>query len=100
MHALSPSRFESTAGRRPPGGDGTKTEHALPADEVQGIVRRLALRADQTIVMLVLVQVDRFLVKIGPRGVMRIDVDRPAIARMQFHLDEISNVAIEVVSTP
>jgi hypothetical protein len=78
----------------------TKTSYEGASMGYEGIVRRLALGADQTIVMLVLVQVDRFLVKIGPRGVMRIDVDPPAIARMQFHLDEISNVAIEVISTP
>jgi len=68
----------------------------------EGIVQQLALDDDQVITMLVLGQVDRFLVRITPNGVLRIDDagSHPPIAQMQLHLAEIANVALEVLEDP
>jgi hypothetical protein len=78
----------------------TKTNHDGASVAYEGIVQQLALDDDQTITMLVLVQVDRFLVRITEHGVKRIDEDHRPIAQMQLHLSEIANVALEVIEYP
>jgi hypothetical protein len=78
----------------------TKTSHDGASVAYEGIVQQLALDDDQTITMLVLRRVDRFLVRITDRGVVRTDEDHQPIARMQLHLSEIANVALEVIERP
>ncbi len=51
----------------------TKTTHEGAGVGYEGIDQRLSLGGDQTITMLVLVQVDRFSLYIGLRGVTRGD---------------------------
>jgi hypothetical protein len=75
----------------------TKTTHDGSSLAYQGIVQQLAVDDDQTISMLVLGQVDRFLVRITNSGVERLDDAQPSIAQMQFHLSEIANLALEVI---
>lgn len=75
----------------------TKTSHDGASIAYEGAVQQLAIDDDQTITMLVLVQVDRFLVRITEHGVMRIGEDHRPIAQMQLHLSEIANVALEVL---
>jgi hypothetical protein len=74
----------------------TKTSHEGASIAYEGTVQQLAIDDDQTITMLVLVQVDRFIVRITEHGVQRIDEDHKPIAQMQLHLSEIANVALEV----
>ena len=50
--------------------------------------------------MLVLRRVDRFLLRITDNGVVRIDQAPEPIAQMQFHLDEVANLALEVIERP
>jgi len=78
----------------------TKTEHEGATVGYQGIVDQLALGDHQTITMLALSRVDRFLLKVTARGVSRVDQTPEPIAQMQFHRDEIANVAIEVIEKP
>lgn len=78
----------------------TKTAYGGASVAYEGIVQQLAMDDDQTITMLVLGQVDRFLVRITDRGVERIDEGHQPIAQMQFHLSEIANVALEVIEDP
>jgi hypothetical protein len=66
----------------------------------EGIVQQLALDDDQVITMLVLSQVDRFLVRVTDKGVERSDEPQAPIAQMQFHLSEIANIALEVLEDP
>ncbi len=66
----------------------------------EGIVQQLALDDDQVITMLVLSQVDRFLVRVSRNGVDRVDQVHDPIPQMQFHLAEIANVALEVLEDP
>lgn len=66
----------------------------------QGIVEQLAVDDDQVITMLVLSQVDRFLVRVTQNGVDRVEQFHDPIAQMQFHLAEIANVALEVLQDP
>jgi hypothetical protein len=78
----------------------TKTSHEGANVAYEGIVQQLALDDDQTITMLVLRRVDRFLVRITNKGVVRTDEDHQPIARMQLHLSEIANIALEVIERP
>jgi len=78
----------------------TKTSHEGASVAYEGIVQQLALDDDQTITMLVLRRVDRFIVRITDQGVVRMDEDHQPIARMQLHLSEIANVALEVIERP
>jgi hypothetical protein len=75
----------------------TKTNHQGSIIAYEGMVQQLALDDDQTIRMLVLGRVDRFLVRITAKGVERIDDVHQPIAQMQLHLDEIANVALKVI---
>lgn len=78
----------------------TKTGHDGANVAYEGIVQQLALDDDQTITMLVLRRVDRFLVRITDKGVVRTNEDHQPIARVQLHLSEIANVALEVIERP
>lgn len=80
----------------------SKTSEQGSSVAYQGIVQQLAMDEDQTITMLVLRQVDRFLVRITPGGLERIDhvPARPPIAQLQLHLTEFANVALEVIELP
>jgi hypothetical protein len=79
----------------------TKSGHADASIAYEGVVQQLALDDDQVITMLVLGQVDRFLVRVTYNGVERIDGPPVApIPQMQFHLSEIANVALEVLEDP
>jgi hypothetical protein len=78
----------------------TRTEHEGASIAYEGIVRQLAKDDDQTITMLVLINVDRFLVKITDAGVERLGRAQNPIAQMQFHLAEIANIALEVIERP
>lgn len=79
----------------------TKTHHDATSIAYQGIVQQLAMDDDQTITMLVLRRVDRFLVRMTADGVERIDdAVHPPIAQLQLHLAQIANVALEVIEVP
>jgi hypothetical protein len=78
----------------------TKTQHEGASIAYEGIVHQLALSEDQTISMLVLRRVDRFLLRIDGDRLARIDQPREPIAQVQFHLAEIANVALEVIAWP
>ncbi len=78
----------------------TRTGHDGLSIAYEGIVQQLALDDEQVITMLVLSQVDRFLVRLTDSGVERIDQPGAPIAQMQFHLSEIANVALEVFEDP
>ncbi len=78
----------------------TKTSDAGASVAYEGIVQQLALDDDQTITMLVLRNVDRFLIRVTGRGIERVDQDQEPIAQMQFHLAEIANVALEILERP
>ncbi len=78
----------------------TRTEHEGASVAYEGIVQQLARDDDQTVTMLVLTKVDRFLVRITPAGVERTGGGQNPIAQMQFHLAEIANIALEVIERP
>ena len=78
----------------------TKTEFQGSSLAYEGIVQQLTMDDDQIIAMLVLRNVDRFLVQITGAGMQRVYEDHDPIAQMQFHLAEIANVALEVVERP
>ena len=78
----------------------TKNGHDGASVAYEGIVQQLALDDDQVITMLVLSQVDRFLVRITRDGLERADQPHAPIAQMQFHLSEIANIALEVMEYP
>ncbi len=78
----------------------TRTEHEGASVAYEGIVQQLAKDDDQTVTMLVLTKVDRFLVRITPTGVERSAGGQNPIVQMQFHLAEIANIALEVIERP
>jgi hypothetical protein len=78
----------------------TKTSHEGANIAYEGVVQQLAVDDDQVITMVVLGQVDRFLVRVTARGVERTDEPHPPIAQMQLHLSEIANIALEVLDDP
>ncbi|MBA3811677.1 MAG: hypothetical protein H0X27_08575 [Caulobacteraceae bacterium] len=78
----------------------TNTSHEGASVAYEGIVQQLALNDDQTITMLVLSRVDRFLLRITSQGIQRVDEEHEPIAQMQLHLSEIANVALEVIESP
>ena len=78
----------------------SRTSHEGASVAYQGMVQQLAMDDDQTITMLVLRQVDRFLVRITDQGVERVNQSQQPIAQMQLHLSEIANVALEVIERP
>ena len=66
----------------------------------EGTVQQLALDEDQSIKLVVLNDVDRFLVKISETGVDRVDTSSSPITQLQVTAAEIANIALEVVQAP
>lgn len=75
----------------------TKSSHEGASVAYEGTVQQLALDENQAIKMLVLNDVDRFLVKILDTGIRRFDTETTPIAQLQVAGEEIVNVALEVV---
>lgn|GEM_PF-2045168 len=75
----------------------TGSSHEGASVAYEGIVQQLALDENQAIKMLVLNDVDRFLVKILKTGIRRLDARTTPITQLQIAGDEIVNVALEVV---
>lgn len=78
----------------------TKTSHDGFIVAYEGIVQQLALDEDQSIKLVVLNEVDRFLVKISETGLDRVDTSSTPITQLQVTAAEIANVALEVVQAP
>ena len=75
----------------------SNTSHEGASVAYEGIVQQLALDADQSIKLVVLNEVDRFLVKITDKGVERVDSDASPIPQLQIAVPEIANIALEIV---
>ena len=75
----------------------TKTSHDGLSLAYEGMVQQLGLDEDQSVRLVVLSEVDRFLVKIGPEGVERVSGDRAPLTQLQIRGEEIANIAFEVV---
>ncbi len=78
----------------------TKTSHEGFIVAYEGIVQQLALDEDQSIKLVVLNEVDRFMVKISETGLDRVDTSSTPITQLQVTAAEIANVALEVVQAP
>ena len=78
----------------------TKTSHECFTIAYEGTVQQLALDEDQSIKLVVLNDVDRFLVKISENGLERVDAPSMPITQLQITAAEIANVALEVVRAP
>lgn len=78
----------------------TKTTHECFTIAYEGTVQQLALDEDQSIRLVVLNDVDRFLVKISEDGLGRIDAPSTPITQLQITAAEIANIALEVVRAP
>lgn len=75
----------------------TKTSHDGMSLAYEGLVQQLGLDEDQSVRLVVLSDVDRFLVRIGADGVERVSGDRAPLTQLQIRGDEIANIAFEVV---
>lgn len=75
----------------------TKTSHDGLTVAYEGIVQQLTLDDDQSIKLIVLNEVDRFLVSLSNNGLKRVDAEATPITQMQITASEIANVALEVV---
>ncbi|MEG8026520.1 hypothetical protein QP162_22915 [Sphingomonas aurantiaca] len=78
----------------------TSTSHEGASIAYEGTVQQLALDGDQSIKLIVLNDVDRFLVKITTTGLERLDSETTPITQLQIAGDEIVNVALEIVRAP
>lgn len=78
----------------------TGTSHDGASIAYEGTVQQLALDGDQSIKLIVLNDVDRFLVKITASGLERMDSETTPITQLQIAGDEIVNVALEIVRAP
>lgn len=78
----------------------TKTNHDGFIVAYEGTVQQLALDEDQSIKLVILNDVDRFLVKISESGLDRVDTSSTPITQLQVTAAEIANVALEVVQAP
>ena len=78
----------------------TKMSHEGLTVAYEGTVQQLALDEDQSIKLVILNDVDRFLVRISDRGLDRVDSSATLITQLQITAAEISNVALEVVRAP
>ena len=78
----------------------TKTSHDGFIVAYEGTVQQLALDEDQSIKLVILNDVDRFLVKISESGLDRVDTSSTPITQLQVTAAEIANVALEVVQAP
>ena len=74
----------------------TALEHEGSNVAYEGTVESLALDDQRTIVMIVLRDCDRFLVRVTEGEVRRLDVDQRAIPLIQLAGDTLVNVALEV----
>ncbi|ABQ71438.1 hypothetical protein Swit_5330 (plasmid) [Rhizorhabdus wittichii RW1] len=78
----------------------TGTSHEGSSIAYEGTVQQLALDGDQSIKLIVLNDVDRFLVKITDNGLQRLESEATPIVQLQIAGDEIVNVALEIVRAP
>lgn len=78
----------------------TKTSHEGAAVAYEGIVQQLGLDEDQSIKLVILSEVDRFVVSISPEGIERKDVEASSIQQLHITAAEIANIALEVVRVP
>lgn len=78
----------------------TKMTHEEFTVAYEGVVQQLALDEDQSIKLVVLNEVDRFLVRITDGGLERINSSANPITQLQVTASEIANVALEVVQAP
>ena len=78
----------------------TKMSHGELSVAYEGVVQQLALDDDQSIKLVVLNDVDRFLVRITDGGLERINSSANPITQLQITASEIANVALEVVQAP
>lgn len=74
----------------------TKLEHEGANVAYEGVVENIALDDNRAIKMLVLSRCDRFLVRVGPDDVQRIDGNHTPIALMHIDADNFVNVALEI----
>ena len=75
----------------------TKTSHEGLTVAYEGTVQQLALDEDQSIKLVVLNDVDRFLLRISDKGLERVDAPSTPINQLQIPVGEIANVALEIV---
>ncbi|MBV1692230.1 hypothetical protein KRR38_32360 [Novosphingobium sp. G106] len=75
----------------------TKTSHDGISVAYEGTVQQIALDGDQSIKLVVLNDVDRFLVRISDAGLVRLETEATPISQLQITAAEIANVALEVV---
>jgi hypothetical protein len=66
----------------------------------EGMVRQLTLDDEQKVAMIVLEEVDRFIVQVTQTKLKRINSEVRPIPSMQFVANEISNVAFEIIEVP
>ncbi|MBX7487913.1 hypothetical protein K3177_05245 [Qipengyuania sp. GH25] len=78
----------------------TKTSHNDLSVAYEGVVQQLALDEDQSIKLVVLNEVDRFLVRITEGGLARVNTSANPITQLQITASEIANVALEVMQAP
>lgn len=75
----------------------TTLEHEGSNVAYEGTIESIALDDQRTIVMIVLSDCDRFLVRIGEAGVQRVDLEQTTIPLIQLSGDKLANVALEVL---
>jgi hypothetical protein len=66
----------------------------------EGVVQQLALDDDQSVKLVILNEVDRFLVKISEAGLDRVDMAASTIEQLHITSSEIANIAFELVRAP
>lgn len=74
----------------------TKLEHDGANVAYEGIVENIALDDNRAITMVVLSSCDRFLVRVTPDKVERVDADHAPIPLIQLEAENFLNVALEV----
>jgi hypothetical protein len=78
----------------------TKTMHGGLCVAYEGEVQHIALDDDQSVKLVVLNDVDRFLVRVSEAGLQRIDVAASVIGQLHITSDEIANIAFEIFRAP
>ena len=66
----------------------------------EGMVRQVTLDDEQKVAMIVLEEVDRFMVQIMKTKIKTISCEAQPIQSMQFVANEISNIAFEIIHVP
>ena len=74
----------------------TTLQHEGASVAYEGMVESLALDEQRTIVMLVLRDCNRFLVRVTPTGIERVRIEQLSISLIQLAGDKLVNVALEV----